>query len=171
MIPLPLQRKRLHLMSRARANPQPAREERIGRLVWTSGFTTNFWQQVLSRANLQPKVFEWYVAMWASKIKLIQEYQQAGIPIKCVHHDRLIEDPEKYIGQVFSYLDIPSKLVETAVKTMEHDSQAGLVFSRVKRVEVNDWQRDEDQVKRCNRVLEIFGSTDLDSEFILQGTF
>ena len=158
-------------MRRDGGNPQLAGEQRIGRLVWSSGSTNEFWQQVINQANLQPEVFEWYVAMWASKVKSIREYQQVGHAIKCVHHDRLIKNREEYISKVFSYLGISSELVDTAVKTMELDSHAGLVFSRDKQVKVDGWQRDEDQVKRCNKVLELYGFPDLDSEFNLKDTF
>ena len=103
--------------------------------------------------------------MWATRIKTFQEYLAAGIPIKCLHYNNLIENPQRAVKEVFLHLGIPEDLVKIGVESMEYDSQSGLIIDQKQLKKVDGWKRDEAQVKRCNRVLELFGLPNIDSEF------
>ena len=144
---------------------RPNEATKYARLIYTSGFDIGVCRQVLRKVQLQPNVFEWYVFSWATKIKTFQEYLAAGIPIKCLHYNNLIENPQRVVKEVFLHLGIPEDLVETGVKSMEYDSQSGLIIDQKQLKKVDGWKRDEAQVKRCNRVLELFGLPNIDSEF------
>ena len=122
-------KRRVEIMYGDLDNPNPTGESRTSRLYWASSSQAIHLQHAYRVAKLQPNIFEWYVLLWATRVKLFQQYQRDGIPIKCVYYDHLVRSPKAYIIRVFEYLGISLAHVEAAAQSMNYDSQAGLTFS------------------------------------------
>ena len=168
---IPMMKRRIEIMYSDLENPNPTGESRTSRLYWASSSQAIHLQHTYRVAKLQPNIFEWYVLLWATKVKLFQQYQRDGIPIKCVYYDHLVQSPKAYITRVFEYLGISLTHNEAAAQSMNYDSQAGLTFSRDKQAAVSTWCRDGAQVNRCNTVLSMLELPDLDSKYMMNDTF
>lgn len=165
---MPIYQEQAKAMMRDIDNPEPRGLSRTLRLFWTSGHDPSVCIQAIKKAQLQPNIFELYMVLWGTRIRKIQEYQQNGIKIRCIKYDQLIEDPKLLISKVFRHVGVSVYFVDEALKAMERDSQAGLVFSKDNKDRDSGWLRTPGAVQRCNDFLSAMDLPLLDSEMVMK---
>ena len=165
---LPSVQRRLRYVMNAIANVPPSTgEARVGWLFHTQGYNPDLTVKAVRTSKLTFNTFEWFVLLWAIKITMIQEFEANGGKFKPIKYESLMKNPREVISGVFDYVNVPKNFVETALKTMECDSQAGLFFSHKNRASFKSWQRSNETVQRCNDVLKVFDLPSLDSSYTI----
>lgn len=136
-----------------------------------AGAYTMSWPDTVAAIRQTPPtdIFEWFVAVWCSlnsiALKNIHKYD-----IKCIKFEHFQSDKKSSIDKVFRYLDIDQSLAASALQSVERDSQANTYISHKERAKSKMWQRIEESVKRCNRILQTLGFPDIDSDFTMPNT-
>lgn len=148
-------------------NTMPSKQSRAFRLFWTSGYDPTVVIPAITKSQLHPNIFEFFMVLWGCRVKKMQEYQRNGIKIRCIKYDNLVDDPRLLISKVFRHVGVSVYFVDEAIKAMDRDSQAGLVFSKENKDHDPSWVRTSGAVQRCNSFLSAMGLPGLDSELVM----
>ena len=122
------------------------------------------------RKETMDNFLQWYILLWSITTRMLLEDMKSMKKIKCVKYEKFQEEPEATIRKLFDHLDIDSSYVSFALEAAKRDSQAGLFFSHENRRNNRKWQRTEEEVDKCNRILAMFDLPDLDTDFIMPET-
>lgn len=165
---LPILTKQLRRLMNDLDTTEPKSEDaRIMRLWYTNGYDPAICDQAIKSGKLTNSSFEWFVLLWAAKVKMAQKCRESGIRMKPAKYEHLQKDPKRTIHEIFAYLKLSDEHLDVACKAMELDSQAGLFFSQQNKTTHDSWVRTDDAVERCSRLLRVFGLPDLESDFLM----
>ena len=151
-------------------NKNPTGQLRVARLVYNNGFDVELCAKAIEESKLKAVIFEWFVLKWAAKIRAVLDAKAEGIEIKPVKYEFLLKDLRKSVTQLFEYLEVSADLIPKALAAASADSLAGTFISRDAKARNTRWNRTTDGVNRCNKVLEIFGLPDLDTDYVMDGS-
>ena len=155
-----------YLLNRNHGPSLPAnRQARAAWLWFTNGYNPDICLEALSKAGANPQLMEWMVLLWACVVTMMKEFQKEGVRFKCLKFEHLTQNPATVITDLFSHLNVPLDLVETALDAMKHDSQKGLFCSNENRQHNKPWMRTHDSVSKCNAILKFFNLPNLDDTF------
>ena len=114
--------------------------------------------------------FEWYLVMRCSITHSIRAAQDRGIDIKCIKYDHMLKNPRETITAVFDYIGIDRCLVECALRSASQDSQKGMSFSQDNSVKRKPWVVSAESMKRCLKIVQFFGHSELEFDMEMPST-
>lgn len=88
--------------------------------------------------------------------------------MKPAKYENLTADPRGTIQNIFRYLNLSDEDIDLALEATKRDSQAGLSCSQQNSLKHGSWMRTKESVNRCNRVLQVFGLPELDSDYVIK---
>lgn len=134
----------------------------------TNGLDVDVCQEIIKRVKPQT-VTEWMTFRYAAILSSVLQYEHNGVMIKSIKYEHLKRDRKGTLTKVFRYLGISDSHIDVAYEALNTDSQQGTWLSRENQNErkVEEWQRSEGEVERCNLILKSLGLPDVDSSINL----
>lgn len=138
----------------------------------TNGISKERCDAIYKQVQIQ-HVFERIVFMLAAKISLVKQFAASGVEVKFVKYEDLMADERRAIVALFTYVGVARDMVDIAWEALQGDSQAGSSISRENRSLSlgrrfnKGWQRTDEGLERCNKILRLFNLPQLDSSLQL----